>query len=109
MISYCAKYVTKCEPRSQSLKDVYATIIRGVKEDEGALNRSAEADDQHNRRARPLCCHLLLMLMMYMASRDFVMLSLDGSRQVEEQLEEGKPATDCQLRITTLAGQPLTL
>ena len=38
MISYCAKYVTKCEPHSQSLKDVYATIIRGVKEDEGALN-----------------------------------------------------------------------
>ena len=28
-----------------------------------------------------------------MASRDFVMLSLDGSRQVEERLEEGKPAT----------------
>ena len=49
------------------------------------------------------------MLMMYMASHDFVMLSLDGSSQVEEQLEEGKPATDCQLRITTLAGQPLTL
>jgi len=38
-------------------------------------------------------CHLLLMLPMYMASRDFVMLSLDGSRQVEERLEEGKPAT----------------
>ena len=38
MISYCAKYITKCGPRSQSLKDVYATIIRGVKEDEGALN-----------------------------------------------------------------------
>ena len=30
---------------------------------------------------------------MYMASRDFVMLSLDGSRQVEERLEEGKPTT----------------
>ena len=30
---------------------------------------------------------------MYMASRDFVMLSLDGSGQVGEQLEEGKPAT----------------
>ena len=32
------------------------------------------------------------MLPMFMASRDFVMLSLDGSRRVEEQLEEGKPA-----------------
>ena len=29
VILYCAKYVTKCEPRSQSLKDVYATIVRG--------------------------------------------------------------------------------
>ena len=38
-------------------------------------------------------CHLLLMLPMYIASRDFVMLTLDGSRQVEEQLEEGKPTT----------------
>jgi len=28
-----------------------------------------------------------------MASSDFVVLSLDGSRQVEERLEEGKPAT----------------
>ena len=37
VISYCAKYVTKCEPRSQSLKDVYATIVRGLKEDDGAL------------------------------------------------------------------------
>ena len=38
-------------------------------------------------------CHILLMLLMYMASCDFVMLSSDGSRQVEERLEEGKPAT----------------
>ena len=37
MISYCVKYVTKCEPRSQSLKNVYAMIVRGLKEDDGAL------------------------------------------------------------------------
>ena len=30
---------------------------------------------------------------MHTASCDFVMLSLDASRQVEEQLKEGKPAT----------------
>ena len=37
VIAYCAKYVTKCEPRSQSLKDVHATIVRGLKENDGAL------------------------------------------------------------------------
>ena len=96
VISYCAKYVTKCEPRSQSLKDVYATIVRGLKEDDGALKAvqklliSTTAERDYSAQET---CHLLLMLPMYMASRDFVMLSLDGSRQVEERLEEGKPAT----------------
>ena len=33
------------------------------------------------------------MLAMYMDSQDFAMVSLDGSRQEEERLEEGKPAT----------------
>ena len=37
MISYCAKYVTKCEPHSQCLRDVYDTIVRGLKEDDGPL------------------------------------------------------------------------
>ena len=35
VISYCANYVTKCEPCSQSLKDVYAKIVRGLKENVG--------------------------------------------------------------------------
>ena len=35
-------------------------------------------------------CHLLLMLPMVRASRDFVILSLDGSRQVDDRLEEDK-------------------
>ena len=89
MISYCAKYVTKCEPRSQSLKDVYATTVRGLKEnDQLLISTTAERDYSAQET-----CHLLLTLPMYMASHDFVMLSLDGSRQVEERLEEGKPAT----------------
>ena len=58
VISYCAKYVTKCEPRSQSLKDVYATIVRGLKEDDGALeavqklliSTTAERTTLHKRR-----------------------------------------------------------
>ena len=96
VISYCTKFVTKCEPCSQSLKDVYATIVRGLKENDRALKAvqklsiSTTAERDYSAQET---CHLLLMLPMFMASRDFVMLSLDGSRQVEKQLEEGKPAT----------------
>ena len=80
VISYCAKYVTKCEPRSQSLKDVH-TILRGLKEDDGALKAvqkllmSTSAKRDYSAQET---CQLLLMLPMYMASRDFVMLSLNG-------------------------------
>lgn len=96
VIAYCAKYVTKCEPRSQSLKDVYTAIVRGLRDDDNSLKAvqklliSTTAERDYSAQET---CHLLLMLPMYMASRDFVILSLDGSRQVEERLEEDKPAT----------------
>ena len=96
VIQYCAKYATKCEPRSQTLKDVYATVVRGLKEDDKSLKAvqklliHATAERDYSAQET---CHLLLQIPMFMASRDFVVLSLDGSRQVEEQLEEGKPAT----------------
>ena len=67
-----------------------------MKEDDGALKAvqklliSTTAERDHSAQET---CHLLLMLPMYMAAGDFVMLSLDGSRQLEERLEEGKPAT----------------
>ena len=38
-------------------------------------------------------CHLLLQLPMFKASRDFVILSLDGSRAVQDHLQEGQRAT----------------
>lgn len=38
-------------------------------------------------------CHLLLQLPMVRTSRDFVYLSLDGSRQLDNQLEEGASVT----------------
>ena len=75
MISYCAKYVTKCEPRFQSLKDVYATILRGLKEDDGALKAvqklliSTSAKRDYSAQET---CHLLLMLPMYMTLLHFV-------------------------------------
>ena len=38
-------------------------------------------------------CHLLLQLPLTMCSIDFVVLSLDGSRVVEDRLEHDQPAT----------------
>ena len=96
VISYCGKYVTKCQPRSQSLKDVYATILMGLKDNDGTLKAvqklliSTTAERDYSAQDT---CHLPLMLPMYTASHDFVMLSLDRSRHVEEWLEEGKPTT----------------
>ncbi len=38
-------------------------------------------------------CHLLLQLPLYMASRDFVILGTDGTRAVENNLDNESPAT----------------
>ena len=96
VIEYCAKYATKSEPRSQSLKEVFSTIVRNLGEDSSSLktvqklliNSVGERDYSAQET-----CHLLLQLPMYRASRDFIILSLDGSRAVEERLQEDQPAT----------------
>ena len=96
VIEYCAKYATKCEPRSQPMKEIFAKIVRSLKDDSTSLkavqklliNSVGERDYSAQET-----CHLLLQLPMFKASRDFIVLSLDGSRAVEEQLNEGQPAT----------------
>ena len=96
VIEYCAKYATKCEPRSQPLKEIFTTIVRSLKEDSSSLkavqklliNSVGERDFSAQET-----CHLLLQLPMFRASRDFVVLSLDGSRAVEERLQQDQPAT----------------
>ena len=92
VIEYCAKYATKSEPRSQTLKEVFATIVRTLDEDSTSLkaiqklliNSVGERDYSAQET-----CHLLLQLPMFSASRDFVVLCLDGSRVVEDHLQEG--------------------
>lgn len=70
VIAYCAKYVTKCDPRSQSLKDVFAAIVHGLKDDDKSLKAvqklliAATAERDYSAQET---CHLLLMLPMYMA------------------------------------------
>ena len=88
--------MTKSEPRSQSLKEVFTTIVRSLKEGNNSLkavqklliNSVGERDYSAQET-----CHLLLQLPMFKASRDFIILSLDGSRAVEDRLQKEQRAT----------------
>ena len=96
VVQYCTKYVTKSETRSQSLKDMFANIARSLKEGNKSvkavqkllINTIGERDYSAQET-----CHLLLQLPMYKASRSFITLSLDGSRAVESNVQEGERAT----------------
>lgn len=50
VIEYCTKYVTKSEPRFQSLKEVFTSIVQSLK-----AESSAEIADQQCWRKRRLC------------------------------------------------------
>ena len=96
VIEYCTKYVTKSEPQSQSLKEVYTSIVRSLQEGNTSLKvvqklliNTAGARDYSAQES----CHLLLQLPMFKESRDFIVLSLDGSRAVQDRLEEDQRAT----------------
>ena len=86
VLQYYTKYVIKSEPRSQSLKELFTTIVRGLREGNSSLkavqklliNIVGERDYSAQET-----CHLLLQLPMFKASRDFVILSLDGSRAID--------------------------
>lgn len=95
-MQYWTKYVTKSEPRSQSLKDAFANIVCSLSDGNWSLkavqklltNCVGERDYSAEET-----CHLLLQLPMFKASREFYVLSLDVSRQVEENLTEEIRAT----------------
>ena len=72
VIEYCTKYVTKSEPRSETLKDTYTRIVRSLKDG----NRSLKVVQKlliHTVGERDYSaqetCHILLQLPMYKASR----------------------------------------
>ena len=96
VIEYCTKYVTKTEPHSQSLKEVFTTIVRSLKEGNNSLkavqklfvNSVGERDYSAQET-----CHLLLWLPMFKSSHDFIVLSFDGSRAVEVHLQGEQRAT----------------
>ena len=78
------------------MKEILAKIVRSLKDDNTSpkavqkllINSVGERDYSAQET-----CHLLLQLLMFKASRDFIVLSLDRSCAVEEQLDEDQPAT----------------
>ena len=85
----------------QGLKAVYGNILKTMKDNGSSLKMvqklmiSSVGERDYSAQET---CHLLLGLPMYRASRDFVYLTLDGSRQVDSNQEEGTA-------IVTLASQ----
>ena len=96
VIEYCTKYVTKSEPCSQSLRDVYTTIVRRLREGNYSLkavqkiliNSVGERDYSAQET-----CHLLLQLPLTKASREFIVVNLDGSCAIKDHLQENERAT----------------
>jgi len=101
VINYVAKYVTKCEPRTNGLKEMFGSVLKTIKDDGNPL-KVVQKLLIHTVGERDFStqetCHLLLQLPMFRASRDFVVLSLDNSRELQHKLCEGKQVTvDSQL------------
>ena len=96
VVEYVTKYATKSEPRSLPLREVYTNIVRSLNDDSTSLkavqklliNSVAERDYSAQET-----CHLLLQLPLIHSSRDFVVLSVDGSREVNDRLENESHAT----------------
>ena len=101
VVKYIAKYATKSEPCSQALQDMYNAIMKRIGDDGTPLKvvqRLLTSTVGERDFSAQETCHLLLMLPMFRASRDFIVLSLDGSRQVDDNLDENKLITvDSQL------------
>ena len=96
VVDYITKYASKSEPRSKPLAEIYSTIVRSLTADNSAtkavqklLIKSVGERDYSAQKT----CHLLLQLPLVKASRDFTILSLDGSRAVEDRLDQDQPAT----------------
>ena len=90
VIEYVTKYATKSEPRSVPLREVYANIVRSLRDDSTSLKAvqklliNSVGDRDYSAQET---CHLLLQLPLICSSRDFTVLSLDGSRQVQNQVQ----------------------
>ncbi len=91
VLKYIAKYAAKGETRSPGLKAVYRRIMKCLNLDANVLKFVQKLINSVGERdySAQETCYLLVQLPMFRASRDFVILSLDGSRQVDDWAEEG--------------------
>ena len=79
VIEYITKYTTKCEPRSETMKEVYTNIVRSLNDDSSALkliqklliNSVGERDFSAQET-----CYLLLQLPLIKSNRDHVILRI---------------------------------
>ena len=96
VLQYVAKYATKSEPRSKALRAVYDSIMQSL-DDSGTSLQMVHKLLINSVRERDYSaqetCHLLLQLPMFRASRDFVILSLDGSHELSDRLDEDRAVT----------------
>lgn len=73
------------------MREVYTTIVRTLQEvstslkEEKKLLMNIIGERDYSAQGT---CHLLLQLPMFKASRDFIVLSLDGSYALEDHLED---------------------
>ena len=107
---YVAKYATKSEPMSKALQEVYRSIMKSVNDDGTPLKvvqKLLTSTVGERDFSVQETCNLLLMLPMVRASRDFVILSLDGSQQVDDRLEEDKPVT-VESQLDQCCARPVT-
>ena len=85
VMEYITKYATKCEPRSQTrciLTNIVRDLSTSLKVVQKLLINSVGERDFSAQ-------HLLLQLPLVKSTRDYIILSLDGSRLVEERPEDG--------------------
>ena len=107
VLKYIDKYAAKSEPRSKGLKAVYGNVLRTLKSDGSSLKMvqklmiSSVGERDYSAQET---CHLL----MYRASRDFVILSLDGSRQVDNDQEEGTAVVTLASQLDHYRSRPTT-
>ena len=98
VLNYIAKFAAKSEPRSKGLKAVYGNTQKSDGNSLKMVQKLMISSVGERDYSLQETCHLLLGLPMYRASRDFVILSLDGSRLVGNDQEEGTA-------VVTLASQ----
>ena len=68
VVEYCAKYATKCEPRSQPLKEVFTNSLKDDNTSLKALQKLLINSVGERDYSAQETCHLLLQLPMFRAS-----------------------------------------